>query len=153
MTTTTEQVALDRIGQIAIRVADIGRAVRFYRDTLGMRFLFEVPNLVLSPHIAGATKETAHRAAHIAAEEVGRYARGEDLLVAGLDFSNRTGRLSRRPASGRSSQLGSGPRSSARTKGWFLAAREASVVAVIRLEGRCDVEPPRRRGRGCADGR
>ena len=42
--------------------------------------LFEVPNLVLSPHIAGATKETAHRAAHIAAEEVGRYARGEDLL-------------------------------------------------------------------------
>ena len=45
MTTTTEQVALDRIGQIAIRVADIGRAVRFYRDTLGMRFLFEVPNL------------------------------------------------------------------------------------------------------------
>lgn len=45
MTTTTEQVTLDRIGQIAIRVRDIGRALRFYRDTLGMRFLFEVPNL------------------------------------------------------------------------------------------------------------
>jgi methylmalonyl-CoA/ethylmalonyl-CoA epimerase len=45
MTTTTEPVALDRIGQIAIRATDIGRAVRFYRDTLGMRFLFEVPNL------------------------------------------------------------------------------------------------------------
>ena len=45
MTTTTEQVALDRIGQIAIRAKDIGRAVQFYRDTLGMRFLFEVPNL------------------------------------------------------------------------------------------------------------
>jgi len=45
MTTTTEQVALDRIGQIAIRVRDVGRAVRFYRDTLGMKFLFEVPNL------------------------------------------------------------------------------------------------------------
>lgn len=45
MTTTTQQVALDRIGQIAINVKDIGRAVRFYRDTLGMRFLFEVPNL------------------------------------------------------------------------------------------------------------
>jgi D-3-phosphoglycerate dehydrogenase len=41
--------------------------------------LFEVPNLVLSPHIAGATKETAHRAARIAAEEVRRYARGEEL--------------------------------------------------------------------------
>jgi D-3-phosphoglycerate dehydrogenase / 2-oxoglutarate reductase len=47
--------------------------------------LFKVPNLVLSPHIAGATKETAHRAARIAAEEVGRYVRGEDLL----DVANR----------------------------------------------------------------
>jgi D-3-phosphoglycerate dehydrogenase len=42
--------------------------------------LFEVPNLVLSPHIAGATRETAHRAVRVAAEEVGRYARGEALL-------------------------------------------------------------------------
>src|SRR6476619_6937500 len=41
----TDQVALDRIGQIAINVKDLGRAVQFYRDTLGMRFLFEVPNL------------------------------------------------------------------------------------------------------------
>src|SRR5688500_16833113 len=41
----TEHVALDRIGQIAVRARDIPRAVRFYRDTLGMRFLFEVPNL------------------------------------------------------------------------------------------------------------
>jgi len=45
MTAVTEQVALDRIGQIAINAKDIGRAVRFYRDTLGMRFLFEFPNL------------------------------------------------------------------------------------------------------------
>ena len=45
MTTTAEKVALDRIGQIAINAKDIGRAVRFYRDTLGMRFLFEFPNL------------------------------------------------------------------------------------------------------------
>lgn len=41
--------------------------------------LFEVPNLVLSPHIAGATRETAHRAANIAAAEVGRYVRREEL--------------------------------------------------------------------------
>ena len=45
MATMTEQVTLDRIGQIAINATDIGRALRFYRDTLGMRFLFEVPNL------------------------------------------------------------------------------------------------------------
>lgn len=44
-TSALDQVALDRIGQIAIRASDIARAVRFYRDTLGMRFLFEVSNL------------------------------------------------------------------------------------------------------------
>ena len=36
---------LGRIGQIALTVSDIGRAVTFYRDSLGMRFLFEVPGL------------------------------------------------------------------------------------------------------------
>ena len=36
---------LGRIGQIALTVSDIGRAVAFYRDSLGMRFLFQVPNL------------------------------------------------------------------------------------------------------------
>lgn len=41
--------------------------------------LFEVPNLVLSPHMAGATRETAHRAADMAAAEVRRYLRGERL--------------------------------------------------------------------------
>lgn len=36
---------LGPIGQIALTVSDIGRAVTFYRDSLGMRFLFQVPNL------------------------------------------------------------------------------------------------------------
>jgi methylmalonyl-CoA/ethylmalonyl-CoA epimerase len=34
---------LDEIGQIAVPVSDIERAVGFYRDTLGMRFLFQAP--------------------------------------------------------------------------------------------------------------
>lgn len=38
-------VALGRIGQIAVNVQDVDRAVRFYRDTLGMRFLFQVPKM------------------------------------------------------------------------------------------------------------
>jgi len=45
MPTTMEQVSLDRIGQIAVVVQDVERATRFYRDTLGMRFLFEFPKL------------------------------------------------------------------------------------------------------------
>ncbi|HJR64116.1 MAG TPA: VOC family protein [Gemmatimonadaceae bacterium] len=44
MATATE-FSLARIGQIHIPVTDLERAVRFYRDTLGMRFLFQVPNM------------------------------------------------------------------------------------------------------------
>jgi methylmalonyl-CoA/ethylmalonyl-CoA epimerase len=32
-----------QIGQIAVPVSDIERAIQFYRDTLGMRFLFQAP--------------------------------------------------------------------------------------------------------------
>jgi predicted enzyme related to lactoylglutathione lyase len=41
--TTTPGLGLTRIGQIAINVGDLQRAVAFYRDTLGMRFLFQAP--------------------------------------------------------------------------------------------------------------
>ena len=40
-----ETLSLGRIGQIAINAHDLPRAVTFYRDTLGMRFLFEVPQM------------------------------------------------------------------------------------------------------------
>ena len=45
MATSTGAVSLGRIGQIAVNVHDLPRAVGFYRDTLGMRFLFEVPRM------------------------------------------------------------------------------------------------------------
>jgi D-3-phosphoglycerate dehydrogenase / 2-oxoglutarate reductase len=41
--------------------------------------LFSTPNLVLSPHLAGASRETAERAATMAAAEVGRFLRREPL--------------------------------------------------------------------------
>lgn len=34
---------LSQIGQIAVPVSDIERAIAFYRETLGMRFLFQAP--------------------------------------------------------------------------------------------------------------
>jgi catechol 2,3-dioxygenase-like lactoylglutathione lyase family enzyme len=34
---------LTDIGQIAVPVGDVDRAIAFYRDTLGMRFLFRAP--------------------------------------------------------------------------------------------------------------
>jgi len=38
-----ETFGLNQIGQIAVPVADIERAVAFYRDILGMKFLFLAP--------------------------------------------------------------------------------------------------------------
>ena len=43
MTATASAFSLDRIGQIAVVVKDLPNAVVFYRDILGMKFLFEAP--------------------------------------------------------------------------------------------------------------
>jgi methylmalonyl-CoA/ethylmalonyl-CoA epimerase len=42
---TEQPVHLAKIGQIAVPVTDLSRALAFYRDILGMKFLFQVPNL------------------------------------------------------------------------------------------------------------
>ena len=67
MTAVSEGFSVARIGQIAMTVGDLPRAVAFYRDVLGMRFLFEAPpamaffdcggvRLMLSlPETSGAT--------------------------------------------------------------------------------------------------
>lgn len=38
-----QKIELSQIGQIAVPVSNIDRAVAFYRDVLGMRFLFQAP--------------------------------------------------------------------------------------------------------------
>ena len=43
MTSDTGKLNLSTIGQIAVSVSDIDRATEFYRDTLGMSFLFSAP--------------------------------------------------------------------------------------------------------------
>ena len=40
MSTPSADVSLDRIGQISLVVRDVERAVAYYRDVLGMTFLF-----------------------------------------------------------------------------------------------------------------
>jgi methylmalonyl-CoA/ethylmalonyl-CoA epimerase len=40
-----DDLGLGQIGQIAVPVTDLDRAVVFYRDALGIPFLFRVPNL------------------------------------------------------------------------------------------------------------
>ena len=41
--TAVAEFGLSRIGQIAMAVEDLPRAIEFYRDVLGLRFLFEAP--------------------------------------------------------------------------------------------------------------
>jgi predicted enzyme related to lactoylglutathione lyase len=43
MTSPANTTAPNRIAQIAVMVKDLPRAIRFYRDTLGLKFLFEAP--------------------------------------------------------------------------------------------------------------
>lgn len=45
MATPTAALQLGQIGQIGITVTDLDRSIAFYRDILGLKFLFRVPNL------------------------------------------------------------------------------------------------------------
>lgn len=44
MSTAAGQVGITAVGQIAVNVQDVQRAIGFYRDVLGLHFLFEIPN-------------------------------------------------------------------------------------------------------------
>lgn len=39
------EFGLSQIGQVAVNVKDVKRATSFYRDTLGVRFLFDTPTM------------------------------------------------------------------------------------------------------------
>ena len=43
MSDSAPTLRLDQIGQIAMPVRDVEKAIAFYRDVLGMRFLFQAP--------------------------------------------------------------------------------------------------------------
>lgn len=43
--TTDEQPEIQGLGQVALPVHELERAVAFYRDALGLRFLFDAPGL------------------------------------------------------------------------------------------------------------
>lgn len=45
MATASSALQLGKIGQIGITVKDLDRSIAFYRDVLGLKFLFRAPNL------------------------------------------------------------------------------------------------------------
>lgn len=50
----TKELNLGPIGQILISVKDVGRALAFYRDVLGIKFLFQAPGMAFFD--AGGTR-------------------------------------------------------------------------------------------------
>lgn len=61
-----------RLGALALDVYDVEPPPEDWP-------LRDAPNVIATPHLAGASKQTAHRAAAIVAAEVGRYLRGDAL--------------------------------------------------------------------------
>ena len=45
MTSSPKSQSLSQIGQIAVVVHDLQKAVSFYRDTLGLKYMFEAPSM------------------------------------------------------------------------------------------------------------
>lgn len=78
-----EALRSGRLGALALDVYDVEPPPADWP-------LHEAPNVITTPHLAGATRQTAHRAAGIVATEVGRFARGESLAhVANPDVLDR----------------------------------------------------------------
>jgi D-3-phosphoglycerate dehydrogenase len=67
--------------------------------------LFDAPNVVMTPHLAGATRQTAERAARIVADDVARYLRGErPLHVANPDVLDMVAPLTAGTGAGRAAE-------------------------------------------------
>lgn len=45
MATSSSTLRLGQIGQIGVTVTDLDQSIAFYRDVLGLKFLFRAPNL------------------------------------------------------------------------------------------------------------
>ncbi|GAB3484347.1 2-hydroxyacid dehydrogenase [Nocardiopsis coralliicola] len=67
-----EALKSGRLGALALDVYDVEPPPADWA-------LRDAPNVIATPHLAGASRQTAQRAAQIVAAEVGRYARGEKL--------------------------------------------------------------------------
>jgi D-3-phosphoglycerate dehydrogenase len=63
-------------GQLAAAAFDVFPAEPLPADSR----LLTAPNVVMTPHLAGATRQTAHRAGSIAAEAVAAYLAGRNPI-------------------------------------------------------------------------
>ena len=80
---------LGQIGQIAVPVADVDRAIEFYRDILGVRFLFRAPPGLGFFDCGGVRLMLDEPAAAQAGQSSVLYYRVEDLDAAAAILSDR----------------------------------------------------------------
>ena len=88
--------ALESIGQVSIIVKDLERAKRFYRDTLGLSFLFEFPGMAFFD--CGGTKLYLSRAETPALGTSILYYRVGDIRLAAADLAARGVTFVQQPA-------------------------------------------------------
>jgi methylmalonyl-CoA/ethylmalonyl-CoA epimerase len=92
-----QPLGLDRIGQIAVPVTDLERSIRFYRDTLGMRFLFQAPPGLAFFDLSGVRLMLDGPAAAHAGHSSVLYYLVADLQAAFATLSERGVRFEREP--------------------------------------------------------
>lgn len=95
--TRAQSLVLDRIGQIAVPVTDVERAIVFYRDTLGMRFLFQAPPGLAFFDLSGVRLMLDGPARARAGNSSVIYYRVEDLEAAFTALSERGVRFEAEP--------------------------------------------------------
>ena len=97
---------LNKIGQIALHADDLNRAVAFYRDTLGMKFLFQAPPALAFFDCSGIRvmldavkeKDTPERLSSLVYYNVADiHASYETLLSRGVTFDSRPHLIAKMP--------------------------------------------------------
>jgi catechol 2,3-dioxygenase-like lactoylglutathione lyase family enzyme len=97
-------LGLRRISQISINVHDVQRAIAFYRDTLGLKFLFEIPNAAFFEcggvrlYLAlPARPELDHPSSILYYDVEDIWNSYESLLARGVKFENKPHLIARMP--------------------------------------------------------
>lgn len=86
---SSPEFGLGQIGQIAVPVTDVDRAIDFYRDVLGMRFLFRAPPGLGFFDCGGVRLMLDEPAAAAAGQSSVIYYRVDDLSAAARVLSDR----------------------------------------------------------------
>lgn len=92
---TDSDLGLGQLGQIGMTVTDIERSVTFYRDVIGLKFLFRVPNLAffdcagirLMLGLPEANGEAFHPILYFRVDDIQEVA--EELTRRGVNFETK----------------------------------------------------------------